>query len=121
MIGYDGKKECKKIEIMDTQCADDTEMEESMSLICKDIVKTYNKTDVLKNINLEIEQGKIYGLIGRNGAGKTTLLSVLTAQNPATRGTVSYKGTECYDGIWPERNENQRVFKNCFGFLSWLG
>ncbi len=70
-----------------------------MSLICKDLVKTYNHTDVLKNINLEIEQGKIYGLIGRNGVGKTTLLSVLTAQNPATSGTV------CYDGqpVWENR------------------
>lgn len=78
-----------------------------MSLVCKDIVKTYHKTDVLKNIDLEIEQGKIYGLIGRNGAGKTTLLSVLTAQNPATGGTVSYNGHP----VW----ENQAALDHlCF-------
>lgn len=78
-----------------------------MSLVCKNLVKTYNKTDVLKNIDLEIGQGKIYGLIGRNGAGKTTLLSILTAQNPATGGSV------CYDGmpVW----ENQEVLDHlCF-------
>ncbi len=46
-----------------------------MSLVCKNLTKTYHKTEVLKNIDLEIEKGKIYGLIGRNGAGKTTLLS----------------------------------------------
>lgn len=78
-----------------------------MSLVCKDIVKTYHKTEVLKNINLEIEQGKIYGLIGRNGAGKTTLLSILTAQNPATSGTVCYNG----EPVW----ENQASLDHlCF-------
>lgn len=78
-----------------------------MSLVCKDIVKTYHKTEVLKNINLEIEQGKIYGLIGRNGAGKTTLLSIMTAQNPATSGTVCYNG----EPVW----ENQASLDHlCF-------
>lgn len=68
-----------------------------MSLKCENIVKTYHKTEVLKNVDLEIEQGKIYGLIGRNGAGKTTLLSILTAQNPATSGTVSYNGRPVWE------------------------
>lgn len=104
----DGKKKWKKkLKSCVDSCADSTEMEESMSLICKGIVKTYHKTDVLKNIDLEIEQGKIYGLIGRNGAGKTTLLSILTAQNPATRGIVSYNG----EPVW----ENQKVLDHlCF-------
>lgn len=78
-----------------------------MSLKCENIVKTYHKTEVLKNINLEIEQGKIYGLIGRNGAGKTTLLSILTAQNPATSGMVTYDGMP----VW----ENQKALEHlCF-------
>ena len=59
-----------------------------MSLICKNIVKTYSGKDVLQDVSLELQPGKIYGLIGRNGAGKTTLLSILTAQNPATRGEI---------------------------------
>ena len=78
-----------------------------MSLKCENIFKTYQKTDVLKGINLEIEHGKIYGLIGRNGAGKTTLLSVMTAQNPATRGMVTYDGMP----VW----ENQKALDHiCF-------
>ena len=44
-----------------------------------DVVKSYNKKEVLHSVSLTIEPGKIYGLIGRNGAGKTTLLSILTA------------------------------------------
>ena len=39
---------------------------------------------ILKNVNLELEPGKIYGLIGRSGAGKTTLLSLMSAQNPVS-------------------------------------
>lgn len=68
-------------------------------LVCKDIVKTYGKKDVLHNVDLELEKGKIYGLIGRNGAGKTTLLSILSAQNPATRGSVTYNGMP----VWENR------------------
>lgn len=78
-----------------------------MSLVCENLSKVYGKTEVLKKVNLEIEQGKIYGLIGRNGAGKTTLLSVLTAQNPASGGTVSYHGMP----VW----ENEKALEHlCF-------
>ncbi|MCD8338318.1 MAG: ABC transporter ATP-binding protein [Lachnospiraceae bacterium] len=59
------------------------------SIKASQIVKTYGKKEVLHSINLELETGKIYGLIGRNGAGKTTLMSILSAQNPATSGTVT--------------------------------
>ena len=60
-----------------------------MKLICEHITKQYKDKLALNDISLTLEQGKIYGLIGRNGAGKTTLLSVLTAQNPATSGSVT--------------------------------
>ncbi len=76
-------------------------------LRCEGIVKEYNKKQVLKGIDLEIEQGKIYGLVGRNGAGKTTLLSIMTAQNPATSGTVTYDN----EPVW----ENQKALDHlCF-------
>ena len=63
----------------------------------KNIVKKYGKETVLKNVDIDIETGKIYGLIGRNGAGKTTLLSILTAQNPATEGTVTLDGKPVWE------------------------
>ena len=76
-------------------------------LVCENISKQYKKKEVLHDINLTIEQGKIYGLVGRNGAGKTTLLSILTAQNPATSGTVTYDGMP----VW----ENQKALDHlCF-------
>ena len=76
-------------------------------LIAKGIVKTYGNKDVLHGVDLDLESGKIYGLIGRNGAGKTTLLSILTAQNQATRGTVELDGAP----VW----ENPKVLEHfCF-------
>ena len=45
-----------------------------------DVVKSYNKKEVLHSVSLTIEPGKIYGLIGRNGAGKTTLIREIAAE-----------------------------------------
>lgn len=76
-------------------------------LICKNICKNYKTKEVLKNVNLELEPGKIYGMIGRNGAGKTTLLSIMSAQNPASTGEV-YLGAE---SVW----ENAKALSHiCF-------
>ena len=44
----------------------------------KKVNKTYNKKQILKDINITFEENKIYGLLGRNGAGKTTLLNLIT-------------------------------------------
>lgn len=66
-------------------------------LKCEGINKSFKNNEVLKNVDLTLEQGKIYGLIGRNGAGKTTLLSILTAQMPADSGTVSLDGMQVWE------------------------
>lgn len=76
-------------------------------LVVRGLVKTYGDKEVLRNVNLTLESGKIYGLIGRNGAGKTTLLSLLTAQNPATDGTVTFDGQP----VWENPNVLDRL---CF-------
>ncbi len=68
-----------------------------MKLTGTAITKTYGTVDVLKDVSLELESGRIYGLIGRNGAGKTTLLSILSAQNLATRGTVTLDGETVWE------------------------
>ena len=47
-----------------------------MSLTINQVSKVYGKKVALNQLSLELEDGKIYGLIGRNGAGKTTLLQV---------------------------------------------
>lgn len=69
------------------------------NLECRNITKSYGTKQVLKGIDLTIEPGKIYGLIGRNGVGKTTLLSVLTAQASHDEGTVTCDGHP----VWENR------------------
>jgi len=46
----------------------------------------------LKEVSLDVQQGKILGLIGRNGAGKTTLLNIISGVFPPTGGKIISKG-----------------------------
>lgn len=48
-----------------------------MKLVIKNLKKSFEQKEVLRDINYEFEKGKIYGLLGRNGAGKTTLFNCL--------------------------------------------
>lgn len=78
-----------------------------MSLTINQVSKVYGKKVALNQLSLELEDGKIYGLIGRNGAGKTTLLSIASAQNAATDGEVLLDGKK----VW----ENDEALKDiCF-------
>lgn len=58
---------------------------------------SYGKDQVLKNINLTLEDGKIYGLLGENGVGKTTLLTLLCGLKKAQVGSVDADGANPYD------------------------
>ena len=59
-----------------------------MKLILKDIIKSYDKKDVIKKASFEFEKGKIYGLLGRNGSGKTTLFDCVYGELPITSGSI---------------------------------
>ncbi|MBE6578251.1 MAG: ABC transporter ATP-binding protein [Ruminococcaceae bacterium] len=52
------------------------------------VCKSYGKTEILKDITLEMEDCSIYGLIGYNGAGKTTLLNIVSGLYRPTGGEV---------------------------------
>ena len=48
-----------------------------MKFVIEHLSKSFEKKEVLRDINFTFEEGKIYGLLGRNGAGKTTLFNCL--------------------------------------------
>ena len=50
----------------------------------KNITKTFDGVDVLKDINLKISEGETLGILGRSGSGKSVLINML-------RGTLDYK------------------------------
>lgn len=66
-------------------------------LSTKDLCKKYGKHEILKNVNMDIPKGAIFGLVGRNGAGKTTLMRILTGLAEPTSGTYSIAGIKSND------------------------
>lgn len=54
---------------------------------------------ILKDINLKIKEGTIFGIIGPNGVGKSTLLRCLTGIYKSTSGSINYDRREVYDNV----------------------
>ena len=63
-----------------------------MLLECKNVTKKFDKRVVLDNINLKIEKGKIYGLLGKNGVGKSTLIKLINDLLTLDEGEILFKG-----------------------------
>ena len=55
----------------------------------KNVKKTFNKTEVLKGINIDIEKGEIFGIIGQSGAGKSTLLRCINGLESYDEGSIT--------------------------------
>lgn len=62
----------------------------------KNLAFSYGSVEVLKNINLKLEQGRIYGLLGENGVGKTTLLTLLCGLKSCKEGSIDIDGHNPY-------------------------
>ena len=56
--------------------------------------KKFGDVTALENVNLSMEKGKIYGIIGRNGSGKTVLFKLITGFLKPTKGRVIVCGKE---------------------------
>ena len=66
-------------------------------LYIKDLNKTYSKNSsktvqAIKNLNLEVNEGEIFGLLGPNGAGKSTFINILAGTTIKTSGEVNVWG-----------------------------
>ena len=72
----------------------------------KHVSKVYGDTTVLKDINIEIEQGKFYTLLGPSGSGKTTILRAIAGFLDPTAGDVLFDGKRINDIPANERKVN---------------
>lgn len=59
-----------------------------MKVQLKNVSKQFKNNVIFKDVNLELESGNIYGLIGHNGTGKTVLMKVITGVMKPTEGTI---------------------------------
>ncbi len=60
----------------------------------ENISKSFGQLQVLKGINLEVPEGKIYSIVGASGAGKTTLLQILGTLSKPDSGNIYIKGKQ---------------------------
>ncbi|MEM6728353.1 MAG: nitrate ABC transporter ATP-binding protein [Pseudomonadota bacterium] len=91
-----------------------------MALIeLKGVSKSYGegtgRTDVLRDVNLSVEEGEFLVLLGFSGTGKTTLINLLAGLEMPTKGSVSFKGA-AVTGPGPERG----VIFQSYSLMPWL-
>ena len=58
------------------------------------LYKSYDKKEVLNDVNLKINRGKIIGLLGKNGTGKTTLIKLINDLLVPDKGTIKVNGNK---------------------------
>lgn len=73
-----------------------------MKFVMEHLSKSYDKKQVLKDIDFTFEEGKIYGLLGRNGAGKTTLFNCLNGDIRTDSGKFYIETAEGARNVVPE-------------------
>jgi ABC-2 type transport system ATP-binding protein len=76
---------------------------------CEDLSRTYGKVEALKGLNLSVEEGSVFGFLGRNGAGKTTTIRLLTGLARPTRGRAWVNGAET--------TNRETSAQNSFGYM----
>lgn len=70
-----------------------------MVLRTENLCKSFRGFQALKDVNVELERGKIYGFVGANGAGKTTLMRIICGMPRADSGTVELFGESSTRGL----------------------
>ena len=68
-------------------------------VVTRALTKKYGAAAAVEDVDLCLEKGQIYGLVGRNGAGKTTIIRMLTAQTLPTSGEIELFGETTPQGL----------------------
>ena len=80
----------------------------------KDVTKNFKSVRAVNHVNITLEEGKIYGLLGRNGAGKSTLLNLINSRLAVDEGSITMDG----ESLWENPKVNGKLYlvneKNLF-------
>ena len=86
----------------------------------KGVNKYFGNTQVLKNINVEINKGEIFGLVGHSGAGKSTLLRCINGLESYEDGSITVNNKEIKDLTSKELREFRKDLGMIFQHFSLL-
>lgn len=67
-------------------------MSTNAAVLCRDLHVRLGRTEVLTGVDLQVNPGDLYGLLGRNGAGKTTSMRAMLGYQPFQRGSATVFG-----------------------------
>jgi branched-chain amino acid transport system ATP-binding protein len=67
-----------------------------------DVTKLFGKLAAVEDIDLQVEEGEILGIVGPNGSGKTTLINLISGYYKPTRGDIYFKGRKI-SGLRPDQ------------------
>lgn len=81
------------------------------NIVFENVCKNYGKVEVIKNLNLEIEEGKRLILLGPSGCGKTTILRMIAGLEEISFGNL-YMGDKLVNTIDPGERDVAMVFQN---------
>lgn len=85
----------------------------------KNLKKNFGSTEVLKDINFDLEEGQAISIIGSSGSGKTTLLRCLNFLEIADGGTITVGGKQLFDGsdVRTRSDKDIRANRTHFGMV----
>ena len=85
----------------------------------KNLMKSFDKTEVLKDVSFSMEPGEVVSVIGSSGSGKTTLLRCINFLEKADKGQIVLNGEVIFDGAEKKRMSNDEIRKKQlkFGFV----
>jgi alpha-glucoside transport system ATP-binding protein len=81
------------------------------SVVLKEVAKSYGPVNVLRNINLDIEQGELVVFVGPSGCGKSTLLRMIAGLESITGGTLEISGNRMNE-VPPSQRGIAMVFQS---------
>ena len=88
----------------------------------KNLKYAYSRDNVVfKDINVNLEEGKIYSILGHSGSGKTTFLSLLGGLDTPTEGEILFKGENIENyGLAKHRKDNVSFIFQSYNLIDYL-